>query len=237
MRIQMRFIKILGAALLGTWSAGAVWADSDANMAQSIHVHPAPNATAGTIPNPFYYTQYEFFGNTINWTTCGANSTSEGCFGGGQLGPFGSPCAVAGSSSKVYVADANSLVNGVASGDATVYVYSQVESDTPSATLLKTIRLKIPGSATAKCSMAVAGAYLYVGTSESPTYYQIDLLTYASKTASTCGSATSSIYANSNFVIVNQSNCFAGYDYDGNFWEDGGESAPYFVPSSNAFTP
>jgi hypothetical protein len=189
--------------------------------------------TDSVSPSSFFYTIYEQSGKSISWLTCGYDTQSSGCYGNGSLGPFGRTCSVAGSSTRVIVADSNP-----SSGRTTLYFYRQEESSTPSATLQKTLELPdIPASRTARCELSLLGNYLYFGTNESPTFYQVNLKTYTIATGSGCGGNTSAITSNNDFVVVSLSGCFTGFDKQGNPMITGGEFTDTFVPGTNGFNP
>jgi len=187
-----------------------------------------------SIPTSEIYTYYQVNGATIDWSTCGYTPEKEGCFGSGVLGQFGRPCAVAGTSGIVYVADSNSSANG---GNTMISVYRQIESTTPSVKLVGTVVLPIPGSSTAKCSMAFSGGYLWFGTDQVTTYYRIDRTNFAVTANATCGSPTTSISASAKFVVINQGMCDVIFDANGIAQQDGGESTTSFFLDRNAFIP
>lgn len=189
--------------------------------------------TDNVSPSSFFYTTYERFGSNLNWFTCGYDSQSSGCYGNGSLGPFGRACSVAGSSTRVVVADSNP-----SKGSTTLYFYKQEESSTPSATLQK--KLQLPGisaSTSAACHMSILGNFLYFGTDESPTFYKVNLKTYKATPGSGCGGNTSAITAGNEFAVVSLSGCFVGFDKQGTAMISGGELTDQFVPGTNGFVP
>jgi hypothetical protein len=204
-----------------------------ATLARPALVVTPRAATGVTSTTSYFYSTYERFGANILWVTCGHDATSEGCYGSGELGPFGRPCAVAGQGQRLLVADADPAN----SQQTLLYVYTRNESATPLATLKKTLTLAIPASATSICHLAVAGNFAYFGTSESPTFYKVDLTTYAETPGSSCGANTSSITVSSKAVVVSQSNCFTLFDLTGTMQEDGGQSTDTFVPGSGGLNP
>ncbi len=115
--------------------------------------------------------------------------------------------------------------------------YTRNESATPSATLAKTLTIAIPASATATCHLGVSGNFAYFGTSASPTFYKVDLRTYAVTSGSSCGAVTSAITVSDKAVVVSQSNCYALFDNNGATQGDGGESANTFAPGAEGFAP
>lgn len=192
------------------------------------NVHVPMNARANAADS-WFFTTYQSNSTSISWVTCGYDQTSSGCYGSGTLGPFTRACAVAGSSDRVYVLDA-----GGSSGKSTLYVYKQDESSTPSATLLKRVRLaSIGGSGTARCSLAVLGAWVYAGHDESTSYARVHLTDYSVQSGGICGGPTTAITASNEAVVVSMSNCFELFDKQGNAFEDGGQFSDTFVPGSN----
>ena len=177
----------------------------------------------------YFYTSYESASTSISWVTCGHDSSSSGCYGSGILSPFRRACAIAGTSDRVYVLDA-----GGRGGKATLYVYNQQQSSSPSVTLLKRVRLNpIGGSSTSRCSLAVLGEWLYAGDDKSTSYAQVHLTDYSVQSGTTCGDATTAITASENAVAVSMLNCFEVFDDQGNGVSIGGQSADTVVPGSN----
>lgn len=190
----------------------------------------AAQAQAGT---EYYATTYQRFDQTLSWVTCGYNATSSGCFGSGSLGPFGRLCSVAGTNTRIIVADAQP-----ASGPARLSIYAQAEGPSPTVTLLRTVALPaIPASATARCEMAILGNFVYFGTNESASYVKVSLRNYAVTTGSTCGGVTSAIRSGPDALVVSQSGCFTSFDPSGNAQLTGGEFTDQFVPGTNGFAP
>lgn len=191
---------------------------------------PAPAPTPATpiaaaAATPYFYSTYQRYGANILWVTCGRDTASSGCYGSGDLGPFGRPCALAGDGQNVVVADANP-----ASPQQTLlYFYTRTESSRPTATLVKTVPVAIPASATATCQLAVRGNFAWFGTSASPTFYKVDLTTWAATAGSTCGGNTSAITVSDKAVVVSQTNCFSAFDLDGVMQEDGGQASNTFA--------
>ena len=213
----------------------ATWVVVTACIASSVATadphHQVERPASPDEPPSLFYTTYVVFGTDIQWMTCGYDRQSSGCFGSGTLGPFGRVCAVAGSSKRVVVADA-----AAADGMTSLSIYEQVESTSPSATLLKQIVLDIPGSTTSICHMAIGGDFLYFGTNESEHYLQVNLRDYQ-LTNGICRGHTSSITASNNLVTVSVSGCFATYANNGVNQGFGGENGDEFVPGTNAYRP
>ncbi len=130
-------------------------------------------------PDETLYTSYFFSSNfqDATWIVCGSTQQSEGCYGSGQLGPFGkigalmeSNALVSGSTvtRAIYVVDCNTSTGGVE-----LFVYKKTDvvsasSDTITVTLVKNISLPLTGGSTAVCSMAGNRNYLFIGTNQSP---------------------------------------------------------------------
>jgi hypothetical protein len=197
---------------------------------------PVSRDTTGASPDSgsrkYFYTTYEATRSHVDWITCGANDQGDGCYGSGALGPFGRACAIAGSSALVVVADAQPP-----GGEAALYIYQQLESAHPSATLLKKLTLQIPSSATSQCSMAIGGNFVYFGTNESATFFKVDLTHYTTTGTNVCDENTSAITANNRTVVVSQTDCFLAFDKGGYPLGDGGQSSDSFVPGTNGFRP
>ena len=183
---------------------------------------PAPSAqVAVAAATPYFYSTYQRYGANILWITCGRDTNSSGCYGSGDLGPFGRPCALAGDGPNVVVADASP-----ANPQQTLlYFYTRVESNRPTATLVRTVPVAIPASATATCHLAVRGNLAWFGTSASPTFYKVDLGTGIATAGSTCGGNTSEITVSDKAVVVSQTNCYSAFDLTGVMQEDGGQAS------------
>ncbi len=208
--------------------------------AACVAAHPTPAAAAravtgaalATTTTPYFYSTYQRYGANILWITCGHDTASSGCYGSGDLGPFGRPCALAGEGQNVVVADANP-----ANPQQTLlYFYARVESNRPTATLVKTVPVAIPASATATCQLAVHNNIAYFGTSASPMFYKVDMTTWAATSGSTCGGNTSAITVSDKAVVVSQTNCFSLFDASGTMQEDGGQASNTFEAGIGGFS-
>jgi len=127
------------------------------------------------------YTTYQISSNhqTVSWTVCGSTQESEGCYGSGNLGPFGSVGALLeGSPSTnkdtvtrfIYVLD---VASGSGANGVELYVYKKTdtitsEDDSVSVTLSKSIALPLVGGSAALSSMAANSRFIFVGTNQSP---------------------------------------------------------------------
>lgn len=129
------------------------------------------------------YTSY-FFGTTYQSLTlvvCGSTAQSSGCYGSAGLGPFGKVGAmIEGNPAynlktstvtrRIYIVD---VASGTAGTGVTLYVYKKTDTitasyDTVAVSLTNTVQLPLTGGATAVCSMAGNGGYLFIGTNQSP---------------------------------------------------------------------
>jgi hypothetical protein len=225
----MRMLRQLFAALALIGSCCA--ATQAATLPQPALMVTPRAASAASAPTSYFYSTYQRSGANILWVTCGHDATSGGCYGSGELGPFGRPCVVAAHGQRVLVADADPTNTQ----QTLLYVYARTESATPTATLKKTLTLQIPASSTAVCHLAVGGSFAYFGTSESPTFYKIDLGNYATTPGSSCGANTSAITVSAKAVAVSQTNCFTLFDLSGAMQEDGGQFTDTFVPGAEGF--
>ncbi len=79
----------------------------------------APRSRNEPLHAPFSCTTYQRFGANLLWITCGHDTTSSGCCGSGDLGPFGRPCAIAGDGQNAVVADRIDLGTGSATAGST----------------------------------------------------------------------------------------------------------------------
>lgn len=131
------------------------------------------------------YTSYNFFdGNKkIGWSVCGSLSGGSGCYGSGNLGPFGevgamledNPSTNLGTQTVtrfIYVLDiaAGKKLTGV---DLDIYEKTDVINtaegqDHVTVTLANKVSLPLIGGATAVASMAGNTDYLVIGTTKSP---------------------------------------------------------------------
>ena len=145
-------------------------------------------------PDATLYTTYGINSThtSVTWFVCGSTQQSDGCYGGGSLGPFGKVGALLeGNPSTnistntvtraVYVLDiaTGSNLNGV-----TLYVYTKTDVvtssfDTTSITLSRTISLPLVGGSSALASMAANSKFLFIGTNKSPAAVEIKKGTFS----------------------------------------------------------
>lgn len=134
-----------------------------------------------TPPDATLYTSY-FSGTgytNVSWIVCGSTSQTEGCYGSGSLGPFGSAGALMEGNPSyngttvtraIYVVDTASGTGGTG---VTLYIYKKVDmvsssSDTVTVTLLHTVPLPLTGGSGVLASMAGNNGFLFIGTNQSP---------------------------------------------------------------------
>ncbi|MBA3832548.1 MAG: hypothetical protein H0X34_11780 [Chthoniobacterales bacterium] len=140
-------------------------------------------ATAGSQLDAGLYTSYGLdpAQTVLSWIVCGSTGGSEGCYGAGNLGPFGKIGALLEGKPKtdvttntvtraIYVLDVASGSNRIG---VTLFVYTKTDMiaagfDTVDVILAKTVSLPIAGGATARASMAANSRFLYLGTNQSP---------------------------------------------------------------------
>ena len=120
---------------------------------------------------------------SVNWTVCGSLPGSDGCYGGGTLGPFGYAGALMegppSTKGSTVTRDIYALDVGAGNGTSVVlYVYKKTDTitssiDSVSVTLSKTIDLSLTGGKSAVISMAANARFLFVGTNQGGVAIQI----------------------------------------------------------------
>jgi hypothetical protein len=135
---------------------------------------------AGAIDSTLYTTYLLESHNTkVNWLVCGSVGMNSGCFGIGNLGPFGRVGAmIEGHSAQnlknntvtrhIYVLD---VASGSGGSGVTLYTYKKVDSitansDTITVSLLDTTALPLTGGKATVASMAANREFLYIGTTQ-----------------------------------------------------------------------
>ena len=175
---------------------------------------------------------------TLYWIVCGSIGKGSGCYGAGQLGPFGQIGSVVESTKVIdiregtvirflYVIDQayGSGQNGVA-----LYVYQRIdtiasENDHTTFTLKKTISLPLVGGSQAVVFLAANKGYLVIGTSNSTVPVEINKRTYVITPLTIISQTPNSITAdNYGYVTVTSANGFFVVGPDGALREDGGGS-------------
>jgi|SRR5450755_389390 hypothetical protein len=181
---------------------------------------------------------------TLYWVVCGSIPPGEGCYGAGQLGPFGEIGSIV-EGSKVYnkakgtitrhlyVIDQayDSGLNGVA-----LYDYKRVDTivnsyDTTTFTLVKTVSLPLTGGSSAAVFMAANTGYLVIGTSMTSIPVEVAKSNYVVTPLNIIGQIPTSISAdNYGYVTVTSPFGFFVVGPTGALQEDGGGS-PFTVNS------
>jgi hypothetical protein len=135
---------------------------------------------AGAIDSTLYTTYLLESNNTkVNWVVCGSMGMNSGCFGIGNLGPFGRVGAMIEGdpvqnlknntvTRHIYVLD---VASGSGGNGVALYTYKKVDSitansDTITVTLLNTITLPLTGGEATVASMAANKTFLYIGTNQ-----------------------------------------------------------------------
>lgn len=135
------------------------------------------NARAASPPDANLYTSYSFSNSLqqVNWLVCGSVPGSEGCYGSGSLGPFGSVGSLMEGNPQVlnasavtrtiYVVDTYSPKNG----KVVLNVFNKTEvignaQATFSIVLERTVILPLVGGQGVPAVMAANKGYLYIGT-------------------------------------------------------------------------
>jgi hypothetical protein len=198
---------------------------------------------AGTIDSGLFTTYTtDSAKTTLYWVVCGSIGKGDGCYGAGQLGPFGQIGSIVESAKVIdiregtvtrflYVVDQayGSGQNGVA-----LYVYRRVDTiassnDHTTFTLKKPISLPLVGGSQAVTFLAANKGYLVIGTSNSTAQVEVNKRTYVITPLTIISQAPNSITAdNYGYVTVTSANSFAVVGPDGALQEDGGGS-PFMI--------
>jgi hypothetical protein len=127
------------------------------------------------------FTTYTLGGkNTvIVWSVCGSLPGTSGCYGAGNIGPFGRIGAMIESNSTqnlktgtvtryIYVLDVG---YGSGANEVALYVYKKVDvisggNDTVSTSLFKRVTLPLTGGTATIASMGANAKFLYIGTNQ-----------------------------------------------------------------------
>jgi hypothetical protein len=212
-----RGLGALGMLLLGgTISLHAAALDANLYTIYSL----------GTAPKDLY------------WEVCGATQDSFGCFGSGNIGPFGNVGAIiegnpiqdlkTGTVTRyIYVVD---TAYGSSGDGVELYVYEKVDtitvsSDKVSVKLFKSVSLPLTGGSSAVAFMAANPKFLFIGTNQTGV---VALITKSNLKIAQVGDTipvTSAITADKyGFVTVTWENGggFGVYNPDGSVSEGGG---------------
>lgn len=194
---------------------------------------------AGAIDSGLYTTySTDSAKTTLYWTVCGTIGNGSGCYGSGQLGPFGqigSTIETAriedvreGTVTRfLCVADQayGSGQNGVA-----LYVYQRIDTiaseyDHTSFTLQQTISLPLVGGSQAVVFLAANKEYLVVGSSNSSVPVEVNKRTGAVTQLDIISQAPTSITADGyGYIVVTSAEGFFVVGPDGTLQEYGGGS-------------
>jgi hypothetical protein len=148
---------------------------------------------AAPIDSTLYTTYSLRTGNTyVSYSVCGSTQQSEGCYGGGNLGPFGKIGALLeGAPSTnlktstvtrlIYVLD---VAAGSGGNEVVLNVYKKTDTisptfDTVVVTLSKTVTLALTGGSTALASMAANNGFIFLGTDQTPFAIRLQRNNYA----------------------------------------------------------
>ncbi|MGA2964856.1 MAG: hypothetical protein ABSD64_01505 [Terriglobales bacterium] len=153
---------------------------------------------------------------TLYWTVCGSIPPGEGCYGFGQLGPFGQIGSIV-EGSKVYNNAKGTITRhlyvidqayGSGKDGVALYDYKRVDSivnayDTTTLTLVKTVSLPLTGGSSATVFMGANKAYLVIATSMSDAVVEVAKSNHAVTPISEISQIPTSITAdNYGFVTV-----------------------------------
>lgn len=191
-----------------------------------------PSQAQTTRPFVHLETAYEYADGATNigWITCGYTSGGDGCYGSGNLGPFGSVCAVGRANSVVVVIDAGATTSTGQRSPAKMYIYREAVGNgfltqpfvSPTVTLIRTIQLDVTAKSKSKCQLAISNdtiAFALLGQSVT----RVDRKSYSFNSSS---ADVISISASSTSVIVNVPGAFYGSGY---YSFSGGAGDPYHV--------
>jgi hypothetical protein len=148
----------------------------------------APLTSARAATDSGFFTGYSFYPDSqhVEYVTCGTSLVSEGCYGSGNLGPFGRVgCMIEGDASKVgnvvsraiYIVDVDS---GKTGNGVTLLRYLKTDTidattgdDTVSVQLTNTVPLSLIGNASATCHVAGTSSFLYIGTDQTSSVVRV----------------------------------------------------------------
>ena len=188
-----------------------------------------------------YDTQSPYTG--VGFSVCGSLPQSEGCYGGGSMGPFGligamiegNPVQNRKKSTVtryIYVLD---VAYGSGGNDVALYVYKRVDTITPSddsvmLSLMNTVNLPLSGGSGTIAYMAANSNFLFIGTSQNGMVAIVKksnlAITEYGNAAVPLDSITADQYG---YVTVEAGSSefpqFQVFDLKGDFLEDGGGTA------------
>lgn len=209
--------------------------------------------SAAPAPDAGLFNGYELDSTYTNITLyiCGSVPGSEGCYGSGELGPFGHVGALVESvahtagnvvTHNIYVVD---VAAGASGADVMLYRYIltntvQPPNDSISYRLVKKIPLPLTGGPDVRCSLAANGGFLFVGTDKSASVVRVAKNGYAiaSFVEASNNPTVAAITADANgFVLVafggNADGPGAQIEFGPNGNEFGGGGGTWFTLPSN----
>jgi hypothetical protein len=197
--------------------------------------------SAAPAPDAGLFNGYELDSTDTNITLyiCGSLPGSEGCYGSGELGPFGHVGAMVESiahtvgnvvTHNIYVVD---VAAGTSGTDVVLYRYIltntvQPPNDSISYRLVKKFPLPLTGGLDVRCSLASNAGFLFVGTDKSASVVRVAKSGYA--IASFAGASNNPTVA----AITADANGFVLVDFGGNADGPGAQTA--FGPNGNEFS-
>ena len=187
---------------------------------------------------------------TLNWIVCGSIPPDSGCFGSGQLSPFGKIGSVIEGSKTynmakgtvtryLYVVDQayGSSHDGVA-----LYAYKRVDTiangfDTIKFTLAQTVPLTLTGGTSALTFVGANQGYLVIGTNMTSAPVEVTKSTFSTSSLGIIGQIPIAITAdNYGYITVTSAGGFFVIGPNGSLQEDGGGS-PFTVNTITGFQP
>ena len=138
------------------------------------------------------YTTYTLKGNVVSWSVCGQTQITEGCFGGGNLGPFGKvgallegdPTTDSSTQTVTRAIYALDIAAGKKQTRVDLYIYQKKDvisssDDQVTVTLSSVLNLPLLGGTTELASMAANTNYLVIATASSPHVVEVAKSTLA----------------------------------------------------------
>jgi hypothetical protein len=178
----------------------------------------------------------------LYWVVCGSIPPGEGCYGSGQVGPFGEMGSIV-EGTKVYNNVKGTITRhlyvidqayGAGQNGVALYDYKRVDTivnsyDTTTFTLVKTVSLPLTGGSSAAVFMGANKGYLVIGTSMTSIPVKVAKSNYVVTSLNIIGQIPTSITAdNYGFVVVTSPSGFFVIGPNGALQEDGGGS-PFTV--------
>jgi hypothetical protein len=212
------------------------------------------SASAQGAPDSTLFTTYTASSDLTNvsWIVCGSTQNSEGCFGSGQLGPFGKVGAMIEGNPSVNGGTVTRGIYVVDIGSTAVKLYAYKKTDvvtadfdTVTVKLAKTVTLPLTGGSSALASMAANSRFLFIGTVQSPQAVEVlkSNLTYTQVGGFSPPINVSAITADSYGYVTVTFGTFSGgesgfyvFGPNGDLQEDGG-GAPFMLDTREAVVP